>query len=153
MQFDIKFYPYVLIKRRKSLNGDSAQRLPFCNRLISTVNQNPDFFDRLIVSDEAMFSLNSEVNTRNVWNCAEHGNGPPPDQGANQPMVWVGLTRMGVVLGPHFAERNLDIREYMRIIRYNVIQRDFCIRNIDRNVMWWQQDGVPSHTSNATICE
>ena len=157
VKFDIKFHPYVLIKRQKLLNGDPAQRLAFCNRLLNTVNQNPDFLERLIVTDEAMFSLNSEVNTRNVRNYAEHGNGHPPDhyaeflQGANQLMVWVGLTRTGVVLGPHFAERNLDTREYLRIIRYNVVQRDFRIHNVDRNVMWWQQDGAPSHTSNATI--
>ena len=66
-------------------------------------------------------------------------------------MVWVGLTRAGVVLGPHFIERNLDSREHLRVIRYNVIQRDFLIHNIDRHVMWWQQDGAPCHTSNATM--
>ena len=61
----------------------------------------------------------------------------------------VGMTRTGVVLGLHFAERNLDAREYLRIIHYNVIQRDFHIHNVDRNVMWWQQGGASSHTSNA----
>jgi hypothetical protein len=85
-----------------------------------------------------------------------YGNGHPVDhyvefaQGADQVMVWVGLTRAGVVLGPHFAERNLNTREYLRIIRYHVIQRDFYVHNIDRNNMWWQQDGAPAHTSNAT---
>ena len=65
-------------------------------------------------------------------------------------MAWVGLTRAGVVLGPHFAESNLDT-EYLRIIRYYVIQREFHIHNIDRNSMWLQQDGAPAHTSNATM--
>ena len=99
-----------------------------------------------------MFSLNSEENTRNVRKYAEHGNGHREFlQGAKKLMVWVGLTRTGVVLGPHFAERNLDTREHLRIIRYNVVQRDFRIHNVDRNVMWWQQDGAPSHTGSATI--
>ena len=44
-----------------------------------------------------------------------------------------------------------DTREYLRIIRCNVIQREFHIHNIDRNNMWWQQDGAPAHTSNATM--
>ena len=85
------------------------------------------------------------------------GTGHPPDhyvefsQRADKVMVWVGLTRTGVVLGPHFIEKNLASREYLRIIRYNVIQRDFLIHNIDRHVMWWQQDGAPCHTSNATM--
>ena len=98
---------------------------------MNTVVANPGFLDQLIVSDEAVFSLNSEINSRNVTEYAEHGNGQPPDhyvefaQGADQVMVWVGLTRKGVVLGPHFAERNLDSREHSRIIGYHVIQHDF----------------------------
>ena len=112
----------------------------------------------MIVPDEAVFSLNSEVNTRNVIKYAPYGNGHPADhyvelaQGTDQVMVWVGFTRAGVVLGPDFAERNLDTREYLRIIRYYVIiQREFHIHNIDRNNIRWQQDRAPAHTSNATM--
>ncbi len=85
---------------------------------MNTVVANPGFLEQLIVSDEAVFSLNSEINSRNVID------GHPPDnyvefaQGADQVMIWVGLTREGVVPGPHFAERNHNSREYLRIIRY-----------------------------------
>ena len=81
----------------------------FCNRLVHTVEQNPQFLDHLIVSDEAVFSLNSEITARNVVKYAPYGNGHPDDhyveftQGADQVMVWVGLTQTGVVLGLHFA--------------------------------------------------
>ena len=137
--------------------GDPEQRLAFCNRFLDTVGQDPGFLDLLIVSDEAIFSLNSEINSRNVIKYAARGEGHPPDhyvefsQGADQVMVWVGLTRTGVVLGPHFFRPNLDSQEYLRVIRYLVIQRDFRANNIDRHVMWWQQDGAPCHTSNATM--
>ncbi len=109
---------------------------------MNTVVANPGFLDQLIVSDEAVFSLNSEINSRNVTEYAEHGNGQPPDhyvefaQGADQVMVWVGLTRKGVVLGPHFAERNLDSREHSRIIGYHVIQHDF---NFEHKVQYQQK--------------
>ena len=158
IKFDLKFHPYVLIQRQKLRDGDPAQRLAFCNQFINMAEQKPaGFLDHLIVSDEAVFSLNSEINTRNVRKYAAHGDGHPPDhyveflQGADQVMVWVGLTRTGIVLGPHFVQGHLDTREYLRIIRYNVIQKDFRTHNIDRSVMWWQQDGAPSHTSNATM--
>ena len=157
VQLDIKFHPYVLIRRQKLREGDPAQRLAFCHRLVNTVEGRPDFLDHLIVSDEAVFSLNSEVNTRNTRMYAAYGNGHPPDhyveflQGSNQIMVWVGLNRAGNVLGPHFVERNLDTREYLRIIRYNVIQRDFRTQNINRHDMWWQQVGASCHTSHATM--
>jgi hypothetical protein len=104
--------------------------MAFCNRLVNTVEEHPQFLDQLIVSDEAVFSLNSEVNTRNVIKYAPYGNRHPTDhyaefaQGADQIMIWVGLSQADVVLGPHFAQRNLDSREYLCIIRYHVIQRD-----------------------------
>ena len=66
-------------------------------------------------------------------------------------MMWIGLTRTGVVFGPHFIQGNLNTREYLRIIRYHVIQRDFPRNNINRQVMWWQQGGAPAHTSNVTL--
>jgi hypothetical protein len=44
------------------------------------VEQNPaGFIDHLIVSDEAVLSLNSEINTKNVRKYAAHGDGHPPD--------------------------------------------------------------------------
>ena len=147
----------MLIRRNKLRGGDPVQRLKFCNRLVTTVAQIPDFLDKLVVSDEAVFSLNSEINSRNMIKYAAKGDGHPNDhyvehqQGAQQIMVCVVLTQQGVVLGLHFVEGNLDTREYIRIIAYNVIQRDFPPRNIDRDSMWWQQDGAPCHTSNATM--
>ena len=66
-------------------------------------------------------------------------------------MVWIGLTRAGVVLGSHFTQRNLNKRHYLRIRRNHVIQRDFPRNNINRQVMWWQQDGAPAQTSNVML--
>ena len=106
-----------MIQRQQLREGDPQQRLAFCNRFVNTTGQNPDFLDQLIVSDEAIFSLNSEINSRNVIKYAAKGAGLPPDhyvefsQGADKVMVWIGLTRTGVVLGPYFIERNLDSRE------------------------------------------
>ena len=51
--------------------GWSGTTMAFCNRLDNTVEQNAQFLDQLIVSDEAIFSLNSEVNTRSVMHPTE----------------------------------------------------------------------------------
>ena len=79
VRLDLNFHPYVLIRRQKLKDGDPAQRLAFCNQFVNTVEQNPGFLDQLIVSDEAIFSLNSEINTRNVRKYAAHGDGHPAD--------------------------------------------------------------------------
>ena len=60
---DIKFHPYILVKRKKLKPEDPAHRLQFFNRFLNTVTNNPDFLNKMIVSDEAIFSMNSEVNT------------------------------------------------------------------------------------------
>ena len=106
-----------------------------------------------MTSDEAaMFSLNSQVNTRNITRYAPYGNGILPDhyvehlQDAGQVMVWVELTGNSDVLGPHFTNENFDTKEYLRIIRYNVTQREFRNLGIIQNNVWWQQD-----TSNQSI--
>ena len=48
-----------------------VQRMAFCNQLVNTVEQKPQFLDQFIVSNEAVFSLNLEVNTRNVIRYSE----------------------------------------------------------------------------------
>ena len=100
---------------------------------------NPGFLDRLIVSDESVFSLNSEVNSRNVIEYAEHGNSNPPDhyvefaQFVDIVMVWVGLARSGAILGPHFAERIWN-----HTLSCNVVFE----HNINEHVLWWQPNGA-----------
>ena len=135
---DINFHPYVLIKWHMLRVGDSAQWLAFCTRLVNTVTQNLGFLDQLVVSDKAIFSLNSEVNTHNAIHYAPYGQGHPAnhfvefEQGADSVMVWIGSTRAGVVLEPHFIQGNLNTREYIRIICYHMIQRDFPKNNTNR---------------------
>ena len=81
-------------------------------------------------SDEAVFSLNSEVNTHDVIRYARYGQGHLQDhhignrQGADQVLVWVGLTGNREIYGPHFVRGNLDTREYLRIVRYNFTRGD-----------------------------
>ena len=66
-------------------------------------------------------------------------------------MVWMGVTGNGLVLGPHFIQGRLDTREYLRIIRYHVIQREFVRLGINKANSWWIQDGATPHTSNASL--
>ena len=157
VRLDIHFFPYVLIKRQALRPQDPAARLVFCRWFTQQCNINPVFLQNVVTSDEAIFSLNSEVNTRNVVRYAPYGDGHPPDhyiehvQGADQLMVWVGLTGNGDLLGPHFVRGNLDTREYLRIVRYNVIQREFRNLGMNDGDVWWQQDGATPHTSNQSM--
>jgi hypothetical protein len=62
------------------------------------------------------------------------------------------LTRAWIVLVPILLKETLTPESICESsVTINVIQRDFRLHGIDRNTMWWQQDGAPSHTSNATM--
>ena len=58
------------------------------------------------MSDEAIFSMNSEVSNHSIIRYAPRGNGHPDDhyvefsQGEDKVMVWVGLNRQSIVFGP-----------------------------------------------------
>ena len=71
------------------------------------------------MSDEAIFSLNSEVNTHNVIHYAPYGQGDPEnhfvefEQGADSVIVWIGLTRTGVVLDFTLFRETSTTREYL----------------------------------------
>ena len=78
LPLDLQFHPYVLI-RRQALQQN---------------NKDPAFLTNLVTSDEAVFSLNSEVDTRNVIRYARFRNGHPPDHKWNTYRVlaksWLG---------------------------------------------------------------
>ena len=62
-RFEIRFHPNVLIRRQELRPVDPPQSLEFCSWVVNYSNQNLGFLNNLVSSDEAVFSLNSEVNT------------------------------------------------------------------------------------------
>ena len=107
---ELHLHPYVLVERQALLPNDPAERINFCNWLLAKTNEDPGFLGNLISSDEAIFSLNSEANTKNEVQYSRYGNAHPEDhyveraQGAVRVMVWLGLMGNGNVLGSHFVQ-------------------------------------------------
>ena len=85
-------------------------------------NQNPGFLKKLVSPNEAVFSLNSEVNTVNVIRHARYGEGHPQDhyignrQGADQVLVWGSLTGNGGSFWSTFCEGEF---EYIGVFKYS----------------------------------
>mgnify|MGYP002804276617 CR=1 FL=1 len=53
--------------------------------------------------------------------------------------------------GLPFCERKPYTTEYLWVIRYSILQRDFHLHGVDKNTILWQQDGASLHTTNVTI--
>lgn len=58
--------------------------MAFCDWFLQSVREVKHFLNNLIVSDEAIFSLNSEVNTHNVIQYKKHGEGYTDDHYVGQ---------------------------------------------------------------------
>ena len=74
---EIKFHPYVVIRKQKLKPGNPPQRLALCNWFMKTIRVEGKFSQNLIVSDEASFSLNSEANSGHFVQYAKRGKGYP----------------------------------------------------------------------------
>ena len=71
------FHPYKLHRRHISKGSDMAKRVIMARHVIQKYEENPNWLCNLWMSDEAVFSLNGNVNSKNVVCYSEKGAGRP----------------------------------------------------------------------------
>jgi hypothetical protein len=149
LQKDIGMHPYKMQRKHQLLPHDYVRRRAFCNWIAA---QQPRFIERLVVTDEAAFSMNGSVNTQNTrfWS-----NNPPEDNVFENSLrreklsVWAGLCGNGTVIGPFFYDANLNGEHYLQMLNESILPslELAYTRNQSRQV-WFQQDGAPAHRRN-----
>ena len=117
-------------------------------------------------SDEATFTLDGEVNARNIWHYApkkEYGGdvGGKPEQFRhtktnypNKVMVFLGLHSSGKTFGLKMTEnQTIDGLEYCWLVRYQCVpqlkQRNSYSGTL--NVTTWQKDGANVHRTKKVL--
>ena len=75
VRFDLNFHPYIINKRHELKDADFNRRINFSRWLIQKFGEN-DFLRQIVIGDEASFSLNGHVASRNVRMYSEKGNPP-----------------------------------------------------------------------------
>ena len=87
--------------------ADYPRRVNFCNWFLQQC-RNANFLNRLYIGDEASFSMNGDINTRNMHYYAQKGNNPnfiyETPESRQKVTVWIGLCGDGTVLGPYFSK-------------------------------------------------
>ncbi|GFY13998.1 uncharacterized protein TNCV_1296591 [Trichonephila clavipes] len=58
-------YPYRPVLAQELMSGDQELRFNFCNFVLNTLDENPDFFNEVLWSDECQFSRQGTINTQN----------------------------------------------------------------------------------------
>lgn len=121
-----------------------ARRLRYAERVREIAAVDPNFWDHVIMSGEAQFSLDGIVNTYVNANMALH----PP-----KVIVWCGVCSERVI-GPYFFEDHNGVSTTVNGERYREMIQDFLAPELEANGMmnfWFQQDCSPYHTARETI--
>lgn len=152
----LRFHPYRMHIRHELKQEDFERRINFCNWFAESC-RDANFLSNFIISDEAGFAMNGEVNSQNVRQYAPWGNNPGFHFNRNESRekltVWAGLCGNGLVVGPFFIAGNLNGLGYHDLIVENVypILRenfDADYENGHFHRIWWAQDGAPPHRAN-----
>ena len=143
-------HPYKMQVKHQLLPHDYVRRRAFCNWINA---QHPRFIERLVVTDEAAFSMNGSVNTQNTrfWST-----NPPEDNVFEKSLrreklsVWAGLCGNGTVIGPFFYDVNLTGEHYLQMLNESILPSlELAYTRNKFRLVWFQQDGrAPAHRRN-----
>lgn len=148
-----KLHPYKVQLVHELSEDDPDRRLEFCEIFMRHCDENPNFLNSVVFSDEATFCLSGSVNRHNCrywarenphWMQTKHTQRP---QKIN---VWVGIVR-GRFIGPYYFRGNLTAERYLEHLRMAVLPDLLAAfpdpnngENLDPSI-WFQQDGAPPH--------
>lgn len=120
---------------------ENPSRIEYTENIKKIIAIEPDFWDRVIMTDEAAFTLDGHVEIKITI---------PP---APKIIVWCGVCSNRII-GPYFFEDNGYLTKSVKQKQYMGMLRDFLANELEENGMtdfWFQQDGASYHTARKTI--
>jgi hypothetical protein len=148
---NLQLRPYVFREGQELKPEDYFARVEMCTWFLQQIDQIPYFLDKLLITDEAKFYMNGTVTSSHVriWAAARPLEIQEKSMDQRGVMVWCGLTSRHVI-GPFFFDANVNQQTYQAMLRDKVW---VALNNLGYNVaeLWFQQDGAPAHTANATL--
>ena len=154
---DLNMYPYRIQIKQSLTNADMVKRTETCQWFADKLEEDETFLDDVWFSDEAHFTLNGQVNSKNYvfWGLVT------PDEVATRPLhsekctAWCAMSRHGII-GPYWFQDNdgraitINTEHYGEVLKkfYKALGRR---RGLVRDEQWFQQDGATPHTSNITL--
>lgn len=127
---------------------DFRKRIDFCEEMIVRLQENPDFFKRIIWTDEAKFSKEGIFNRRNLHNWAQQNPHAVRESNFQNKFSFnVFCLLVDNTFKYHIYEENLNSNKYMEILRTVV---DTFIDSLPLNIynsMYYQMDGCGPHNT------
>ncbi|CAK1584122.1 unnamed protein product [Parnassius mnemosyne] len=131
----------------KILPRDYPERISFCRTMLQRHNENPQFIQKILWSDESTFKKDGYINLNNFheWHVANlHLMRENRFQYRFKVNLWTGILNGKIVR----AFELLDIlngTNYLHFLRENLPTLLEDVPLTDRRHMWYQQDGYPAH--------
>ena len=123
---DLNMYPYSIQIKQSLTNADMVKRTEMCQWFADKLEEDETFLDDVWFSDEAHFTLNGQVNSKNYvfWGLVT------PDEVATRPLhsekctAWCAMSRHGII-GPYWFEENDGRAITINTERYGEVLKKF----------------------------
>lgn len=142
-----KFHPYHILLVQELSNEDCVNRRNFCLWALEKNQQQPYFFDYVLMTDKATFHKNGFVNRHNFHYYSNEN--PRYLRALDHQHRWsLNGTK---VFGPYFFNEAVNGQNFLNFLRTDLENafEDLPLQTVRR--MWLQLDGAPPHFSRPGV--
>lgn len=142
-----ELYPYHFQRVQTLLPRDYPLRVAFCRTMLRRMREEPDFFNKILWSDESSCQRDGYLNLHNLhsWQL-ENPKLIRQDRSQHQFKInlWTGILN-GQIVGPFELPATLTGETYLHFLQNNL---PVLLEDVPPEVcenMWFQNDGCPAH--------
>lgn len=141
-----KFFPYKMARAQKLRPNDPPTRKQFCVDLKNIFDQDPNFYKKILWTDEKLFRTSGCFNrqTHRYW--AQENprwERQMKEVGGESVMVWTGIINTHII-GPYFFTDTVNSDSYLDMI-YNFLLPELHRLGYDSIQVCYMHDGAPAH--------
>lgn len=144
-----KMHNYKFTRVQALLPDDLQQRTNFCEMLLVKIQEDPNFLQKVIWTDEAKFTREGIFNTRNNHFWADNNPHMIRERSFQQQFsLNVYCLLKDGRLNYKIYDNNLNGERYVDILNSTVIDFLEDLPIAERVTCWYQLDGAPAHCTN-----
>lgn len=142
-----KFHPYHVTRVQTLQARDYPERIVFCREMLARLERDPDFFNKILWSDESTCKRDGYLNLHNLhsWQLT-NPRLAREDRSQYQFKInyWTGILN-GKIIGPFELPGNLNGAHYLHFLQNELPRLLEEVPLAIRRRMWLQNDGCPAH--------
>lgn len=137
--------PFHFCKVQPLYENDNVARMAFCTTMQNRIQDEPNFVQKILWTDECTFTRDGVFNSHNMHTWAEENPRQCIEFGHQRKFsvnVWVGLIGAHII-GPFFLEPRLNANGYLELLEE--MEENLPLALITRLI--YMHDGAPPHTA------